>query len=300
MGLSQALAADPSLRFAVIGDYGNEVEGKGDSAKQVADLVKSWKPEFIITTGDNNYPTGEKETFDKNVGKHYRDFLPNYTGEFFPYSKPDMNRFYPSLGNHDWECKKCVENQKPKPYLDYFELPGNERYYTFTWGKAEFFVLDSDPRVKDIKGGVNSVQAKWLKKELSKSTALYRVVYFHHPPFSSGKHGDHPHMQWPFAAWGASIVLSGHDHNYERLIIDEIPYVVVGTSGNVLYDIPGKKKGSLIRDNSGFGAMFVEEEQKSLLFRYFLANGKFIDSFRVRAKLAPKLKPRKTSTYDLR
>ncbi len=288
------------LRFAVIGDYGSDAQGNGKNTKRVADLVVSWKPEFIITTGDNNYPKGEADTMDQNVGKFYRDFLPNYKGKFFPYTKPETLRFFPSLGNHDWDCKGCVEAKTPKPYIDFFQPPGNGRYYKFSWGRAEFFVIDSDQRAPDISGGKDSVQAKWLKKQLAASNAWYRIVYFHHPPYSSGRHGDSKHMQWPFAEWGASVVLAGHDHIYERLLIGGIPYIVIGTSGNKLYDIVSKRKGSILRDNGGYGAILAEEDQKSLLFRYFLADGKFLDSFRIKGKLPEKLKKRKTSTYDLR
>jgi tartrate-resistant acid phosphatase type 5 len=288
------------LKFAVIGDYGAEATGGGNFQAKVADMVKAWKPEFIITTGDNNYPKGEADTIDRNIGKYYRDYIFHYKGKYFPIDRAEHNRFFPSLGNHDWDCKDCAQNGIPKPYVDYFELPGNERYYKFSWGQADFFAIDSDPRAADIQGGKDSKQAEWLKKELAASDALYRVVYFHHPPFSSGKHGPSKHMQWPFAKWGASIVICGHDHIYERLMVDGIPYLIVGTSGNELYPFESKAPGSVIRDNSGHGSLLVEEEQKSLVFRYFLSDGKFIDSFRVKGKLPEKFKPRKSRVFDLR
>ena len=69
-----------SLRFAVIGDY-----GEGNQAEQdVADLVKSWNPELVITVGDNNYPSGSAETIDDRVGRFYSGFIYPYTGAFGP------------------------------------------------------------------------------------------------------------------------------------------------------------------------------------------------------------------------
>jgi hypothetical protein len=66
-----------------------------------------------------------------------------------------VNQFFPTLGNHDWYTPGA------QPYLDYFHLPGNERYYDFVWGPVHFFAIDSDENEPD---GVNqsSVQAKWL------------------------------------------------------------------------------------------------------------------------------------------
>lgn len=287
------------LKFAIIGDFGSETTGGGANEAKVSTMVKSWKPEFVITTGDNNYPNGEADTLDQNVGKQYRDFIYGYKGKFFPTDKPDVNRFFPALGNHDWDCAGCVKKGNPKPYTDFFDLPGNERYYSFSWGNAEFFVIDSDPRAPDMAGGKNSKQAKWLEKELKASDSLFRIVYFHHPPYSSGKHGPSPHMQWPFAKWGASVVLSGHDHTYERLVIDGIPFVVIGTSGKELYPFNSKHEGSMLRDNSGHGAILVEDETKALVFRYFLSDGKFIDSFRIKARLQERFKPKKSRSFGL-
>jgi hypothetical protein len=116
----------------VIGDYG--LAGSPEAA--VADMIKSWQVEFIITTGDNNYPNGAAETIDANIGQHYHDFIYPYFGEYG--EGAEQNRFFPSLGNHDWYTAAA------QPYLDYFSLPGNERYYDFIWGPVHFFALNSD------------------------------------------------------------------------------------------------------------------------------------------------------------
>src|SRR5262249_24546019 len=72
-------AAD-EVRFAVIGDY-----GAASLAEQlVADAVRSWSPDFIITTGDNNYPAGEAATIDRNIGYYYHDFIYPYVGSYGP------------------------------------------------------------------------------------------------------------------------------------------------------------------------------------------------------------------------
>jgi hypothetical protein len=105
----------PVTKFAAIGDYGKS----GVNELAVADYVKSWNPDFIITLGNNNYDIGEQSTIDNNIGQYYSDFIHPYSGI---YGVGDTaNRFYPSLGNHDWLSPGA------QPYLNYFTLPGNER-----------------------------------------------------------------------------------------------------------------------------------------------------------------------------
>src|SRR5262245_65541757 len=63
-----------STTFAVIGDYG----GGGSNEQAVANLVHSWNPDFIATTGDNNYPSGDASTIDANIGQYYHDYIYPY------------------------------------------------------------------------------------------------------------------------------------------------------------------------------------------------------------------------------
>src|SRR5262249_29155524 len=158
-----------------------------------------------VTTGDNNYPNGEKATIDQNIGKYYAEFIGNYHGQFGPGSQ--VNRFWPSPGNHDWVSGIA-------PYVEYFTLPGNERYYDVDLGLVHLYALDSDPQEPD---GVTatSVQAKWLKARLKASKSCYDLVYFHHASYSSARHGSTENMRWPFHEWGAEAVFTGHDHTYE-------------------------------------------------------------------------------------
>src|SRR3982750_3175768 len=67
-----------ATRFAVIGDYGSA----GEAERDVANEVKSWNPDFIITAGDNNYENGSASTIDQNVGQYYHDFIHPYVGSY--------------------------------------------------------------------------------------------------------------------------------------------------------------------------------------------------------------------------
>lgn len=247
-------------QFAVIGDYGADTSGE----LAVANMVKSWDPAYVITTGDNNYEKGAAATIDRNIGKYYQEFIGNYTGSYGPGSP--TNRFFPSLGNHDWETPNA------QPYLDYFTLPGNERYYDFVQGPIHFFVVDSDTREPH---GTSSTsrQGDWLREGLAASTSQFNIVYFHHAPYVS--HGASSYMRWPFKQWGADGVLAGHVHDYERTVVDGVPYFVVGNGGD--------SAGSV-----GSGAVLVTVEDTQLTFEsYVVANGgRLIDSYDLTASTA--------------
>jgi hypothetical protein len=251
-------------RFAVIGDYGS---GSQDEAN-VASLVKSWNPHLVITTGDNNYPDGAAETIDENIGQFFHEFIFPYIGTYGQGAQ--RNRFFPSLGNHDWNTTGA------QPYLDYFNLPGNERYYDFTWGPVHFFALDSD---SDEPDGVDSesIPAAWLQSQLISSIHPWQIVYMHHPPYSSGEHGPTDWMQWPFAEWGVDLVISGHDHTYERISRDGIQYFINGLGGSSKYNFQNIVGGSQVRFNEDFGAMLVDANDNMLHIKFITLQGVLVD-----------------------
>lgn len=270
MLMALASGSAQAQRFATIGDYG----WVGQPQADVSAMIRGWRPDFIITLGDNNYDYGAQNTIDPNIGQYYHDFIYPYVGSYG--AGADINRFFPSLGNHDWRTAGAV------PYLNYFVLPGNERYYQYRWGSVDFFVVDSDPNEPDGTSS-NSVQAMWLQAALAQSTAPWRVVYFHHPPYSSGDHGDSAYMQWPFAQWGASAVLSGHDHTYERILRDGIPYFVNGLGGKSLYSFGNITQGSQFRYNQNYGAMLCDAGPDALTFSFYARTGALVDSYTLAA-----------------
>jgi len=276
-----------SVRFAVFGDYG--VDDNYEEA--VANLVKSWNPDFIITTGDNSYGSNY---IDNNIGKYYGEFIGDYVGGFGEGSS--TNRFFPCLGNHDYSDGGGIS-----AYLDYFSLPGenisgsnssgNERYYDFVMGPVHFFALNSNIQEPD---GIaaSSDQAMWLMSHLALSDATWKIVYFHHPPFSSALHGSTEIMRWPFEDWGVSTVLNGHDHTYERIMRDdnddtiEFPYFVTGLGGRSPYNFPAENlvDGSQVRYNSFNGSMLIDATREHLIMKFYSIDdlsGTLIDSFKI-------------------
>lgn len=259
-----------SARFAVFGDYGMATT---DEAR-VSNLVHSWNPDFIITTGDNNY-TGLTDGIDGVIGRYYSDFIGNYWGAYGAGSR--TTRFWPSPGNHDWDVANLTA------YTDYFTLPGNERYYDVNLGLVHLFALDSDPHEPDGTTE-DSVQARWLQGRLARSSACFKIVYFHHPAYSSGPHGSSFEMRWPFEAWGADVVMAGHDHVYERFEVGQIPYFTVGLGGGSPYSFVTTIPESRAQFNSDFGAMLVTANRRGMNFDFIDANGALVESFSTRKR----------------
>jgi tartrate-resistant acid phosphatase type 5 len=262
---AQPLAPD-SIRFAVIGDYGSGTP----SEWSVALMVDSWNPDFVTTVGDNNYPDGSPETIDENIGRFYHHYISPYRGS---YGKGAVkNRFFPVPGHVDWDSDAL------QPYLDYFTLPGIERYYDFEWGPVHFFMLDTDEREPDG-ATADSTQAQWLQRRLGESAASWKLVLAHHAPFTSHQVEDVERMRWPFRIWGADAVLSGYFHVYERLLVDGLPYFVNGTGGTWVSHFGEIHPASQFRYNDEYGAMIIDAHNDRIIFRFVNRNGKVIDRF---------------------
>jgi hypothetical protein len=272
----QVSTASGQTLFASIGDYGNGYSDEGD----VAGLIGSWNPDFVISLGDNRY--GSK-SFDQTVGRFYCNVLADAgSGSYCSGGNSPINAFFPSMGNHDY-----TDGNGLNEYLNYFTLPGagitgsgtsgSERYYDFIMGPVHFFVVDSE-------GALNSnsdrtAQRNWLQAQLAASGSPWQIVYFHHAPYSSAMHGSTSGMQWPFAAWGADAVLSGHDHSYERISADGIVYFVNGLGGVSRYEFNSPVQGSQVRYNSDYGAMRIDASDTAMTFEFINVSGNVIDNY---------------------
>jgi len=271
----KGITPDPNLvRFVVIGDFGySKYQCEGVVSKMVQDWRKRRSVDFVITVGDDNYNSGKKSTIKRNIADHYGNFVRE-------------KKLFPTLGNHDWGTTRKDPQYAwgtPYPYLDYFDYlkqysPNTQpavqgRYYNVAPSPlVELFGLDSDYHEQD---GTccNSKQAGWLRDALAASKAPWKLVYFHHPPYTTARE-DAPGawMRWPFKQWCATSVLSGHEHAYERLEIEGMPYFVNGLGGNpYLYDQKScpVQPGSQKRYNGAHGAMLVVANSREMEFCFY-------------------------------
>jgi 3',5'-cyclic AMP phosphodiesterase CpdA len=199
-----------SVRLAAIGDMGTGKPLQIDVANQMVKSRIAFPFEFVITLGDNIYTGSKPADFEKAFAVPYRSLLD--AGVLF----------YAALGNHD-----SANQALYRP----FNMNG-ARYYTFRKGNARFFALDSNR--------MDPEQIGWLEARLREAgSADWKVCYFHHPLYSSGKrHGSDERLRKLleplFVRYGVNVVLSGHDHVYERVVPQQgITYFVEGASGQL-------------------------------------------------------------------
>jgi predicted phosphodiesterase len=215
----------PDYLSGGIAVYGDTRSGYS-AHRQVVAGIKSVQPTAVFHTGDLVLQGSNQANWN---------MFHNITSELLA-STP----FYPAVGNHEHP------NSSNTLYFDQFTLPGNERWYTVDLDGIRFIVLDT---VSDI-ADTTSEQYQWLDSELQSVSADSTVaVFFHYPPYSTGKHSeDEKNLRQSivplFEKHDVDVVFNGHDHNYERSEINGITYVVTGGGGAPLRDQDAGKVGS--------------------------------------------------------
>jgi predicted phosphodiesterase len=245
-----------SVHFAVIGDNGTGQRPEYEVAERLAALHAKFHFDFIIMMGDNLYGGESPKDFVKKFERPYKTLLDAGV------------KFYACLGNHD-----DPENQRK---YESFNMRG-DRYDTFKMKDVRFFSLDSnymDPK-----------QLAWLEKQLQDAgNSDWKICYFHHPLYSSGKtHGSSVELRAllepMFIKYGVDAVFSGHDHVYERVQPQKgIYYFTEGSSGQL-------RNGDLAKTNmtqKGFDTdrtfMLVEVAGDELYFQTLTRAGATVDS----------------------
>jgi 3',5'-cyclic AMP phosphodiesterase CpdA len=246
--------------MAVIGDYGTA----NDSEQAVASQVKRWADQndadALVTTGDNAYPYSNPETLEAA-------WTPAY-------GWADELEVIATLGNHD------VEDDGGVSTIDYFELPGP--WYQETIGNVDVFVLDANQPE-------NPEQTQWLSENLSRSDAAWKVVVFHQPAFSCSLHDSDPRVveQWvpPLERFEVDLVLSGHEHNYQRFEAGSTTYLVTGGGGSELYELDGCPEGvptRLAANDDAHHFLGIQVSDEEMRVQAIDTEGKILDSFSLR------------------
>lgn len=285
--LSKDLDPTPVVVLGLIGDYGFA----GTPALDVATLVKSWEPDHIITLGGNNYGDlthgfGHADTIDQNVGQHYHDYIFPYNGSYGIERSP--NRFWPILGAAD------LDSDEGQPFLDYFSLPNNDRYYDRIFGNVHVFFINAgyqtDGTLVEVNGNSeSSIQAQWILSRAIRSTARWKIAVVSHPPFTSrdaaigfGGYPGNTALQWDFESYGFNAVFSGHGQHYERILLDGFPYFINGAGGHALQDFNDPPAaGSDLRYNDDYGAIRLSATCYTLLVQFVNRAGTVIDSYEI-------------------
>ena len=222
--------------------------GRLEGARQTAEIIEKTDG-TVFTLGDNAYESGTPAQFAECYGPTWGRF---------------RDRTRPAVGNHDYRSLAA------KPYFDYFGAAAGDPkkgYYSYDLGTWHVVVINSNcGEIGGCRPG--SPQEQWLRKDLADHKKPCTIAMWHHPRFSSAIHGDAPGMRHIFRALydaGADVVLSGHDHTYERFAPMNplgqadpkrgIREFVVGTGGRELYTWSLVHSTSEVRNNRTFGVL---------------------------------------------
>ena len=248
--------ASGSFKFAVLGDFGIASKEQYDLGARMKTVHDGFKYDLVTLVGDNMYGSDRPQDYKNKFEVPYKPLLDSGV------------KFYGALGNHD-----SREQKDYKPFN-----MGGKLYYTFS-PKADikFFMLESTYPVPE--------QIEWLENELKSSGSKWKIPVFHHPLYSSGeRHGSDTQLREVleplFVKYNVSVVLTGHDHFYERVKPQKgITYFVVGSGGQL-------RRGNIDR-NSGITAkgfdtdlafMVAEIDGDTMHFNAISRPGTVIDS----------------------
>jgi len=258
--------SEGSVRFGVLGDAGRDPRGQYEVARQMAAFHDEFPFAFVIMLGDNAYGVDSYSA---------AEMAARFTTPYKALLDAGVV-FHAVIGNHDNPTQRFY-----KPFN-----MGGERYYTFraskggaaeSTGGVRFFALDT--------GYLDKPQVDWLDKELSSSSSDWKIAFFHHPLYSSGRtHGSalesRALLEPLFVKYGVSAAFSGHDHIYERSKPQKggIVYWVSGAGGSL-------RRGDLrVTDmtakgfDSDYSFMLVEIAGEDLYFQAISRTGETVDS----------------------
>ena len=253
-----------SVRFAAIGDSGRGDEPQTQVARQMVAWRERFPFEFVLMLGDNIYGPHTPDDYRRKFDEPYRDLLQAGV------------TFHAAIGNHD---EPGSLNYAP------FNMDG-QRYYTFRKGEGplggltgagiRFFALDSRSFDTD--------QIAWLRRELEESRSAWKIAYFHHPLYTSGRYQAGARtlrraIERPLVEGDVDVVLSGHEHFYERIQPQNgVVYFVSGAAGSLRPDDIQRTPLTAVGFDDDYHFVMFEVTGRELYFQAVSRAGKTIDA----------------------
>jgi len=241
---------DKAIRVLAFGDFGNGSNEQKQVAAAMQKFHRQTAFDFAVTLGDNFYSYGMESTADPRW-KTWWDELYDPLGI----------QFYATLGNHDWgfadspAAEILYARQSPS-----WRMPAP--YYTFTAGPVQFFAMDTNE--------VSEAQLLWLRDELAKSRARWKLVYGHHPIYSDGAHLNNPGLirrLLPVLKGKADVYLAGHDHDLQHLKEDGgVHFFVAGGGGAGLRPPKPGPRSLFAKDAHAFCVLEADGKQLKVRF----------------------------------
>lgn len=204
----EALPASPPplLRLAVAGDTGEVNDALDETTEAMESIGESSPYDALLLLGDNVYPDGDPGQVQEHVFDPFAGIIDQGAS------------LLAVLGNHD------VRSGHGDAQMSALGMSG--RWWSRDLGEVLIVGLDSN--TPD-----DAAQLAFLEESLASSDEEWKIVALHHPPYSAGMHGSSEEVRHAFAPlferYGVQLVLSGHDHDYQRSEpIAGVTYVVSG------------------------------------------------------------------------
>jgi hypothetical protein len=247
--------------FLAVGDFGVGGARQNATGEAMRAYEERHPAQLLVTLGDNDYTRSPQR------------FAAAWRASFgwLPAAEVDVAG---TLGNHD------VELGRGRYEFELLGMPAP--YYVKRLENVDLFMLDSNT--------INDAQTRWLRRALSTSRARWKVAVFHHPAYACGAYTGSTSVRrfWSplFERYGVRLVLSGHDHNYQRFAPRRgVTYVVHGGGGQRLYALRRcprsypRWRGA----RSAYGFLYVDVDVARIVLSSVALDGRTIDRVTIRA-----------------
>jgi hypothetical protein len=251
----RAVPAQAGAEAAEIWAVGDGADGSR-GARKLARLVARRRPDRFLYLGDV-YERGTRAEFRRN-------YIPVY-GRL-------ADRTDPTPGNHEWPNRA----QGYYPYWRGVKGRRQPSYYTYSAGDWQIVSLNSEGPHHP-----GSPQVRWLRRILDRGSGDCRLAFWHRPRFSAGSHGDDPGLDpfWDELAGDTSIVVTGHDHNLQRMKPrDGIVHFVSGGGGHGHYNLNERDPRLAWANERSYGALRLELSPGRARYAFVNDRGRTLDS----------------------
>lgn len=252
-------AVEPGAPFTFV-VYG-DTRSNGDAHRRISEAIRKERPLFLLHTGDL-VSNGAKSRVWDDWFDEARDLIAE-------------SPIYPALGNHEHDAEE---------YFETFELPGNERWYSFDVGDAHLVALDSNKAYL-----MSQRQREFLTRDLEDhATSPWVFAYFHHPAYCTTGKGLRDVESFliratllpPIERLRVSAVFNGHNHNYQHSLVKGIHYVTTAGGGAPLYDLGDAQPWTVTRAKEHHYTRVAVERERVTVTAIGL-DGRTIDEFTI-------------------
>ncbi len=273
-------ATENSVHFIVLGDQGSGGKGQRDVAEAMGRKAAEDPVEFVILLGDNFYSWGVDSVDDPQWDTKFEKM----------YAYPSLKApFYAALGNHDHYGNPFAQVRYTAK-SSRWKMPAP--YYTFSVMiddslKAQFFALDTTSIVHQKQNFVDQLQ--WLDEQLRTSKAEWKIVYGHHPVYSSGYYGIDRYLvkvlEPVFRKYKVDLYMSGHDHDLELIKSNSETFYLISGAGSEPRPVRAGENSIFASSSLGFAWISILKDE--LTIQFISANSSTEYEYRIKKSVVP-------------